>query len=112
MHLTLQLILRQLEKLKRNFALQGKIIYLYFSCDLVSDRKLAQETTFYNSYYKLPDGRTIQIGKEKFEAPEILFNPMQIGMEGDGAAELVFKSINVKFSLNKDLSHGYKKSSL
>jgi actin-related protein 2 len=66
------------------------------SCDLKADRQLAQETTYYNSYYRLPDGRVIQIGNERFEAPEILFTPIKAGVEGDGAAELVFKSINVK----------------
>ena len=64
-----------------------------------SDRKLALETTYYNSYYRLPDGKTIQIGKEKFEATEILFTPIKAGIEGDGAAELVFKSINVRIVL-------------
>ena len=47
--------------------------YCFISCDISSDRKLYEETTYYNSFYKLPDGREIIISKEKFEAPEILF---------------------------------------
>lgn len=65
------------------------------SGDIKSDRKLDIETTFYNSYYKLPDGRTIKISKEKFEAPEILFTPMLINSESDGIHELIFNCINV-----------------
>lgn len=38
----------------------------------------------------------IKISNEKFEAPEILFDPFKIGYEADGVHELVFKCINVK----------------
>ena len=55
-----------------------------------------QETTFYNTFYKLPDNRTIRISNERFEASEILFNPMLIGSELPGIHELLFESINVK----------------
>jgi hypothetical protein len=54
------------------------------------------ETTYYNSYYKLPDNKIIKTSKEKFEAPEILFNPMLIHSESNGIHELVFNCINVK----------------
>ena len=35
--------------------------YCFVSCDIKSDRKLDQETTYYNTYTKLPDGRKIRI---------------------------------------------------
>ena len=49
--------------------------YCFISCDIESDRKLYHETTFYNFFTKLPDGRKIFISNEMFEAPEILFRP-------------------------------------
>jgi actin-related protein 2 len=69
--------------------------FCFVSCDVKGDRKLDLETTYYNSFYKLPDGRTIRISKEKFEAPEILFNPMLLQSESEGIHELIFNCINV-----------------
>ena len=42
---------------------------------------------------KLPDGRVIKIGGERFEAPEILFQPHLIDCESVGIAELLFNTI-------------------
>ena len=71
--------------------------HCFVSCDIYSDRKLERETTYYNSYEKLPDGRKIRISSEKFEAPEILFNPflMGYGYNMPGIHELCFSCINV-----------------
>ena len=70
--------------------------YCFVSCDINSDRKLDAETTYYNSIHKLPDGRKIRISNEKFEAPEILFNPYLIKNESPGVHEMLFDSINVR----------------
>lgn len=43
--------------------------------------------------YKLPDGNTIEIGPERFRAPEILFDPSIIGSEVPGAAHQLNNSI-------------------
>lgn len=64
------------------------------SNDIVSDRKLERETSYYNSYHLLPDETRIRISDEKFEAPEILFNPYLIGKEYDGIPIMMMKSIN------------------
>ena len=69
--------------------------YCFVSCDIDSDRKLEAETTYYNSYTKLPDGRKIRISNEKFEAPEILFQPFMIQNESPGVHEILYNSINV-----------------
>jgi actin-related protein 2 len=69
--------------------------FCFISGDIQGDRKLDAETTFYNSYYKLPDNRVIKISNEKFEAPEILFNPSLMNSEADGIHEMVFNCINV-----------------
>ena len=65
------------------------------SCDIDSDRKLYNETTYYNSFAKLPDGRRIIISNEKFEAPEILFSPYLFMSESPGVHEMLYNSINV-----------------
>ena len=69
--------------------------YCFVSCDIKSDRKLDQETTYYNTYTKLPDGRKIRISCEKFEAPEILFQPHLVQNEEPGVHEILFNCINV-----------------
>jgi len=43
--------------------------------------------------YKLPDGSYIQIGGEKFRAPELLFNPALIGLEYSGIHHTLMNSI-------------------
>ena len=68
--------------------------------DIESDRKLDKETTYYNSIHKLPDGRKIRISNEKFEAPEILFNPYLIQNEMPGIHEMVYNAINVSHNLD------------
>lgn len=65
----------------------------FVSHDLDIDRKLSQETTAYEMEYTLPDGSLINIGRERFEASEVLFNPHIAGLEMDGMAALVFNAI-------------------
>lgn len=43
--------------------------------------------------FKLPDGNVIQVGAEKFRAPEILFNPTIIGEEYPGIHQILMDSI-------------------
>ena len=69
--------------------------YCFVSCDIESDRKLDKETTYYNTYTKLPDGRKIRISCEKFEAPEILFQPHLVQNEMPGVHEMLYQCINV-----------------
>lgn len=57
--------------------------------------QLARETTYLAQDYTLPDGRTIRVGAERFQAAEALFAPDLIGQEGDGISELIFKCIQV-----------------
>lgn len=66
----------------------------YVSYQLSKDRKLAQETTVVDKEYRLPDGQVITVGRERFEAPECLFNPNLLDVETPGIAELMFESIN------------------
>ncbi|XP_024537563.1 actin-related protein 2 [Selaginella moellendorffii] len=65
----------------------------YVSFDYKRETQLALETTIVVKQYTLPDGRVIKVGAERFQAPEALFNPELLDMEGGGLAELVFRCI-------------------
>ena len=69
--------------------------YCFVSCNIDSDRKLEHETSYYNSWINLPDGRNIRLSNEKFEAPEILFNPYLVQDEFPGIHEILFNAIEV-----------------
>lgn len=65
----------------------------YVGYDIEQEQKLALETTVLVEQYTLPDGRVIKVGGERFEAPEALFQPHLINIEGVGIAELLFNTI-------------------
>ncbi|WWD17426.1 actin-2 [Kwoniella shandongensis] len=44
--------------------------------------------------FRLPDGKVIQLGAERFLAPEILFNPELVGQEYPGVHQVIVDSIN------------------
>eukprot|EP00126_Sphaerothecum_destruens_P001840 Sdes_comp15270_c0_seq2m4116 len=73
---------------------QMKESLCYVGYDIEQEQKLALETTVLVEKYTLPDGRVISIGAERFEAPEILFQPHLCNVEGAGVAELLFNVIN------------------
>ena len=77
-----------------DFVRELKEKYCFVSNDIESDRKLERQTTYYNSFHLLPDETRIRISDEKFEAPEILFNPSLIQKEYDGIPVMMMKSIN------------------
>lgn len=51
---------------------------------------------FLSSVSQLPDGRVVKLGGERFEAPEVLFQPHLINVEGVGMAEMLFNTIQVR----------------
>lgn len=63
----------------------------YLSLDLEKDEE--EYTEFDPATYKLPDNKVINIGPEKFRAPELLLNPSLIGKECDGLGDCVEKAI-------------------
>jgi actin-related protein 2 len=65
----------------------------YTSINIKKERAMAKDTTVLDKEYKLPDGTTIMVGRERFEAPEILMNPGLLELEDDGMAEMVYNSI-------------------
>jgi actin-related protein 2 len=72
--------------------IKEKLCYVGYDLDL--EKRLALETTVLVESYTLPDGRVIKVGGERFEAPEALFQPHLIDVEGLGMAELLFDCIN------------------
>jgi actin-related protein 2 len=71
----------------------------FISKDLNEDRTLAKETVCFEEEFELPDGQIVTLGKERFEASEILFDPYKGGYELEGLGDLVFESIKVKYRL-------------
>lgn len=65
------------------------------SGDLEVDRKLANETTSLEKEYQLPDKTFIKLGRERFEAAELIFNPSFDGHSFPGVSNLVFDTIQV-----------------
>lgn len=56
---------------------------------------LANENTIKesNTPYQLPDGQTVNLSTERYQAPNVLFDPSLIGSEEPGAAEVLVNSI-------------------
>eukprot|EP00731_Ephydatia_muelleri_P028075 Em0019g948a len=67
--------------------------HLTRSYNIEKEQKLAQETTVLVETYTLPDGRVVKLGGERFQAPEVLFQPHLIDVESVGIAELLFNTI-------------------
>ena len=65
----------------------------YSGYDLEVEKRLALETTTLVQTYTLPDGRVIKVGQERYEAPEVLFQPHLLDMEGVGLHEMLFNMI-------------------
>jgi len=65
----------------------------YVGYDLAVERKLAADTTVLVQPFQLPDGRIIKVGRERFEASEVLFDPDKAGVEGDGLHKLLYGSV-------------------
>jgi actin-related protein 2 len=66
----------------------------YVGYDLEIEKRLAQETTTLIEEYELPDGRIIKVGAERYEAPEVLFQPHLLDLEDAGVSKMLFGCIN------------------
>merc|ERR1712232_632068 len=72
---------------------QIKEKFCYVGLDVNQERKLALETTVLVEPYELPDGRVVRIGAERFEAPEVLFQPGLIDIDSPGLSTQLFQCI-------------------
>lgn len=58
----------------------------FISHDINIDKYIVNKTTAYKKEYILPDKSIISIDRERFLAPEILFNPFIDGIEAAGVS--------------------------
>jgi len=65
----------------------------YVARDNDLEKRLADETTVLVEKYTLPDGRVIRIGRERYLAPECLFQPDLISLDCMGMSRALFDSI-------------------
>ena len=66
----------------------------YVANDINEERRLALETTVLVKKYRLPDGRIIKVGRERFKKPPRPCSPQSlIDVEGDGMADMVYEMI-------------------
>lgn len=73
-------------------AIKESVCYVAFNIEKVESDNLNGDPD--NSQpYKLPDGRVIHLGPERYRAPEVLFNPAMLGLEYQGIHECVVSSI-------------------
>jgi len=72
--------------------IKEKLCYVAYDLDL--EKQLGLETTTLTSKYTLPDGRVIKVGRERYEAPEVLFKPSLLDIESVGVHEMLFNMIN------------------
>uniref|UniRef100_A0A914WNG1 Actin-related protein 2 n=1 Tax=Plectus sambesii TaxID=2011161 RepID=A0A914WNG1_9BILA len=71
--------------------LKEKLCYVAY--DVEQEQRLALDTTVLVEPYTLPDGRVVRVGGERFEAPEVLFQPHLINVERAGLSEMLFNVI-------------------
>ena len=72
---------------------QIKEQHCYCAYDLDVENRLAFENTTLIREHTLPDGRVIKFGKERYEAPEALFQPSLIEVEQVGIDKMLFGMI-------------------
>ena len=76
----------------------------YVALDFEAEMKTYSESSANDKTYELPDGNTVNIGKQRFRCPEALFAPLKIGKEFSGVHELTFQSImKCDVDVRKDL---------
>ena len=74
-------------------ARQIKESLCYIAYDYQKEKKLALDTTVLETRYKLPDGRIIRVGRERFEAAEVLWEPSKAGISAYGIDKMLFHCI-------------------
>jgi actin-related protein 2 len=67
--------------------------YCYVSVDPNEDEKLASETTSLVESFRLPDATVISMGRERFDATEVLFQPSLINCESKSLPNIIFEAI-------------------
>lgn len=65
----------------------------YVAMDFEKELAMSKESSQLDKQYELPDGEVITIGAAQFKAPEVLFDPSRMGLETEGAHEILVRAI-------------------
>jgi len=65
----------------------------YVALDYETELANADMSSELEVNYELPDGTIVQVGDERFRAPEALFQPSLLGKEADGVHTMLYDSI-------------------
>mmetsp|Transcript_4173 Transcript_4173/g.6179 ORF Transcript_4173/g.6179 Transcript_4173/m.6179 type:complete len:376 (-) Transcript_4173:79-1206(-) len=60
-----------------------------------AEEKSEEETNAMQQLYKLPDGKWMTIGQERYRAPEVMFKPELIGLEYPGVHECIANAVKL-----------------
>jgi actin beta/gamma 1 len=66
----------------------------YVALDPEKELQLAEKVSGMEKTYQMPDGNVLTIGTERFLAPEVFFQPQQIGKEAMSLDDAIFQAIN------------------
>jgi len=73
--------------------MKEKLCYVALDFDKEME-SYSQNPEAFNSNYVFPDGQERTLGSERFRCPEALLKPNMVGIEGEGASEMTYASIN------------------
>jgi actin-related protein 2 len=75
--------------------------YCYVGYDMKIEQQLALETTVLLKSHTLPDGQVIKMDRERYEAPEILFDPQLTGeCEDPGMHQMLYNIVQKKADMD------------
>ena len=52
---------------------------MFVSMDYAKDKEIANSSTQLDMAYEMPDGKVVNLNNERFDAPEVLFQPSLLG---------------------------------
>ena len=76
----------------------------YVALEPEKETKLAEKVAGMEKKYMLPDGSTLTVGAERFQGPEVLFNPGAIGVEAQPLDDAIVEAVRKRdVDLRRDL---------
>jgi actin-related protein len=91
---------------ERDIVVDIKEKLCYTAIDFDQDLEAASATSSLEMSYRLPDGRDVVIGNERFRCPEALFKPSLLGDSSDAIHVAAFNAINqCDVDVRKEMYH-------